>query len=121
MKKLIYSISIIALTISSCTLAKISGRGAVPITLNQLDRPVDVIEHVSVKKAIYFDWTSSFDISDLMADLIAEKKPDAIINVSLRVKRSFGNFLVNTITGGLAAGKTMIVEADFVKYKLVNP
>ncbi len=100
--------------LSSCTVAKISGRGAVPFLLNQPAEQMELTEHIRVKKNSNFDYTSSFDVSEVMANKVAEKKPDAIINTTITIKRSIDNFFINLFTLGLARSRKIVVEADFM-------
>jgi len=59
------------ITLQSCTVAKISGKGAVPVLLNQPSEQMQIVEHVKIKKNSNFDWTSSFDVSYILAKEIA--------------------------------------------------
>jgi hypothetical protein len=112
--KTLLLLCIFSLSLTSCTVAKISGRGAVPFLLNQPAEQMELTEHIRVKKNSNFDWTSSFDVSELMAKKVAEKKPDAIINTTITVKTSIDNFFINLFTLGLARSRKIVVEADFM-------
>jgi hypothetical protein len=119
MKQIIVLRSMIVVIIlfasSGCTTYKISGRGAVPIFLNNPPAKVDVIRHVDRSKMITFDYTGAFDVSEVLTDLFQETKADAIINVTISVKSDVGTFFVNLFTLGIANAHTMEVEGDLVK------
>ena len=100
-----------------CTLAKISGRGAIPIMLNTPQQRVQLVRSVEVKKMRAFDYTSSFDVSEVLGDVIAMTDADAIINVAITVKTTPLDWLVNLITLGLANSRTMYVTGDVVRVK----
>ena len=105
------------LFLASCTVAKIGGRGAVPILLNQSSESMQLIEHVKVAKTIAWDYTGSYEVSTVLADEIAKKKPDAVINTSIAIKVTPGNYFYTFFTCGLANAKTVEIEADFMKKK----
>jgi len=113
--KLVLPFLMIAILFQSCTIARISGKAAVPMLYNQPTEKVQVVEHITVKKNVNFDWTSTFEISEILADEIAEKKPDAVINTSVKVTTSVDNFFLNLVTLGTAWSRKIVVEADFVK------
>ncbi|MGZ5245045.1 MAG: hypothetical protein ACXWDO_07940 [Bacteroidia bacterium] len=108
---------IAALFMQSCTIAKISSKGSVPILLNQpAGDELELAEHVVAEKMIKFDYTASYDAYDVLSAEIASKKPDAVANVTITLKSTVKSYLLNTITCGFAAAKVMQVEADFMKY-----
>jgi hypothetical protein len=107
-------------TVTSCTVAKISGKGAVPVLLNQPSEQMQLIEHVSIKKNKNFDYTNSFDVSEIMARIIAEKQPDAVINTTVTIKQGVDNYFINLFTLGLANSTKIIIDADMMKNKSKN-
>ena len=110
-------IGFIAFANAGCTIAKISGRGATPILLNNPDRRVEVIEHFKVSKGIYFDFTGSYDASEILGKVMQETQCDAVINVNFTIKQTFGDFWVTLFTLGLANAKHIVVTGDAVRYK----
>ena len=104
-----------ALVVSGCTVAKISGKGVTPVMVNNPNQKVDLIKHFNVSKGITFDWTSSFDASEIVADVIQETGADAIVNVSFKVQQTPGDFFINLFTLGIANAMHLIVEGDAVK------
>jgi len=104
------------LLVTSCTLAKIYSRGATPIMLNNPPQKVEVIKHFSVSKGITFDFTSAFDASEMIAEVLQETRCDAIINVGLEVKTTVGDFFLNMITLGIAQAKHLVVTGDAIRY-----
>ena len=114
---LIVTIFSLALIIESCTIAKISGKGAVPVLLNQPSENLQLVEHITIKKNSNFDYTSSFDVSELLSKKVAEKKPDAVINTTVTIKSSIDNFFINLFTLGFAKSRKISIEADLMKEK----
>jgi hypothetical protein len=108
---------VLAAFMQSCTIAKVGGRGAVPLILNQPAQQMELVEHVTIKKNKVFDYTNSFDVSELLAKEIAAKKPDAAINVHVTIKSSIDTYFINLFTFGLANATKVVVEADFMKEK----
>ena len=119
MKKIIYLIATI-LVFSSCTVAKIGGKGAVPVLLNQPENQMQLIEHVTIKKNRNFDFTSSYDVSEIMSKVIAEKQPDAVINTQITLKQGIDNYFINIFTLGIANSTKIIIYADMMKAKKGN-
>ena len=114
---LIITVLACGLFMQSCTIAKISGRGAVPVLLNQPSEQMQLIEHITIKKNSNFDWTSSFDVSEVIAKKVAEQQPDAVINTTVTIKTSVDNFFINLFTLGLAQSRKIVVDADLMKEK----
>ena len=112
----VFLVAVLGLT-QGCTLAKISGRGAIPIMLNTPQTKVQLVRSVQAKKMIAFDYTASFDVSEVLGDVIAMTDADAIINVAITVKTTPLDWLVNWITLGLAQSRTMYVSGDVVRVK----
>lgn len=110
------AVLICMVVISGCTLAKIYGRGATPVMLNNPPQRVEVIEHFEVSKGITFDFTSAFDASDMLATVLQRTRCDAIINVGLEVKTTVGDFFLNLITFGIAQAKHLTVVGDAVRF-----
>ncbi len=120
MKKLTVLISMVLLfgltvMMSSCTIAKISGKGSMPLLLNNPPEKVKVISHFTESKMITFDYTSSFDVYEIIADRLANSDADMAINLTITIKSDVGTFFVNLFTLGLANARTVQVEGDFVK------
>jgi hypothetical protein len=105
------------LFMQSCTIAKISGKGAVPVLLNQPSQQMQLVEHITIKKNSNFDWTSSFDVSEVIARKVAAKQPDAVINTTITIKTSIDNYLINLFTFGLAQSRKIVIDADLMKEK----
>jgi hypothetical protein len=103
------------LALHSCTVAKIGGKGPVPIMLNQPAEKMELMEHISVKKNINFDYTGYTDVANLLSGVVSEKKPDAVINTTISFKAGIDNYFLNLFTLGLAQSRKVMIEADFVK------
>ncbi len=103
------------LAASGCTVAKISGRGVAPILLNNPQTRVQLIKPVQASKHVMFDYTAAFDASEILSSVFAETRADAIINVTFTVTTTPVDFLLNLVTLGLAASKTMEITGDAVR------
>ena len=99
-----------------CTVAKISGRGPSPLILNSPSQKSELIVHFTASKRITFDYTSAFDVSDLVTDEL-KKYPqgDAVTNLTINIRSEASDFFINLFTLGFAASKTFQVEGDIVK------
>jgi len=54
---------------------------------------------------IVFDYTSSFDVSEILAKQFEATKADAIVNVVVSLKVDVLSYLLNVVTLGLANAK----------------
>ena len=97
-----------------CTIAKISGRGSVPLIMNQPQAKVKLIKQVKTSKMIVFDYTSAFDVSEVLGDIMAGTNADAIINLVIVLKTTPMDFLINLITLGIANAKTFEISGQAV-------
>ena len=111
----VFILLILIIGLSSCTIIKISGRGPVPLVLNNLPTKVKVISHFKEDKVIAFDYTNSFDVSEVIAKKLAETKADAAINIVIKVQSDPGIFLINLLTLGFANARRFEIEGDLVK------
>jgi hypothetical protein len=114
---LIIAVLLSGLFMQSCTLAKISGKGAVPLLLNQPGEKMQLVAHIKVKKNVNFDYTGSFDVSEVIAQRIVEAQPDAVINTTVTIKTGVDNWLLNVVTLGLANSRKFVIEADLMREK----
>ncbi len=106
---------VLAAILSGCTMAKISGKGPIPLLLNNPPKKVRVIDHFKQQKMITFDYTGSFDVYEIIAERLAASKADAAINLTITIKSDVSTFFVNLITFGLANARTVQVEGDLVE------
>ena len=110
--------AVAALALTACgTIAKVSGRGALPIVMNNPPQRVRVVKHIEVEKRVSFDYTNTYDASAILADEIAKANADAVINTAFEVKSTFGTAMLNMFTLGLANAKVVKITADLVKYQ----
>ena len=112
---LITSLLVIMLFLESCTVAKISGRGAVPLIMNQPQAKVNVIQNIEASKQSLFDYTGAVDISEVLKDVMVGQDIDAIININITIKSTVGDFFINLFTLGLANAKTYVVSGEAIK------
>jgi hypothetical protein len=101
--------------LSGCTIAKISGRGAQPLLLNNPPKKVEVIQNIRVSKMRVFDYTGTFDVYEALSDEMIASNADAIINLSITIKSTIADFFVNLITLGLANSRTFEIQGQAVK------
>jgi hypothetical protein len=109
------SFLLVALVATGCTFAKISGRGTTPLLLNDPADRVTLVEHFRTSKRITFDYTGAFDASEVLSDVMQGKQADAVANMVVTVKTTFGDALLNIITLGIANARTLEVEGDLVR------
>ena len=69
-----------------CTVAKISGRGSVPLMLNTPPERVKVIGHFKVQKMVSYDYTNTFDVSEVLTEKLEQADADAITNLTVTIK-----------------------------------
>ena len=105
---------LIALMLSGCTGAKISGSGSAPIIMNQPQGEVDVIERVTETKRKTFDFTGAVDISEVIGQKLADSNADAIINTRIVIKSTPADFFINLFTLGIANSYTVEVTGELV-------
>jgi hypothetical protein len=104
-----------AVTAGGCTIAKISGRGSIPLLLNQPSAKVEVVKAIKVSQMRVFDYTESYDASEMLSEVFTETQADAIINVVFTVKTTPGDFFLNILTLGIANAKTIEITGQAVK------
>jgi hypothetical protein len=105
----------VAAVMGGCTLAKISGKGAIPIMLNQPQVKVEVIQQFKTSKMRAFDYTGAFDVSEVLAEHLIGSNADALMNVTITVKTTALDFLVNLATLGIAQSRTFEVSGQVVR------
>jgi hypothetical protein len=115
-KYLSYLALILAImVVGGCTMAKISGRGTVPLMMNQPQTKIETIQQVKTSKTIAFDYTSAFDVSEVLSDILIDTKADAIVNLVITIKTTPLNLLLNIVTFGIADAKTFEISGQAVK------
>ena len=93
-------------------------RGNKPLLLNQPNQPYDVLAHFNKETGVRFDYTAAPDISKALQEgLAGNSTADAVANIFVSVKSTFGDFLINLFTLGIANAYTLQVEGDVIKYK----
>ena len=108
------SLLLVALIATGCTFAKISGRGTTPLLLNNPAERVTLVEHFRTSKRITFDYSGAFDASEVLSDVMQGRNADAVTNMVVTVKTTFGDALLNIVTLGFANARTLEVEGDLV-------
>jgi len=103
------------LSINGCTYAKISGKGAIPLLLNNPAEKISPVSHFKESKMVIFDYTGSFDVYEVIADRLEASDADMATNITISIKSDIGTFFVNLITLGLANARTFDVSGDLVK------
>lgn len=110
-----FLLTVLFIFLESCTVAKLSGRGTHPLILNQPQAKVNVIQKVNASKQLLFDYTGAVDVSEVLRDIMIGSDVDAIINITITVKQTVGDFFINVFTLGLANARTFEVNGDAVK------
>ena len=111
------SLLLLAAIMGGCTIAKISGRGSIPLLLNNPTERVEAIEHFKESKLVVFDYTSSFDVSQILAKRLQGSDADAVTNLVIVLKSTPVSFMVNVFSLGFASAKVFSAEGDLVKIK----
>lgn len=112
---LIALLAVILIFLESCTVAKLSGKGTHPLILNQPQAKVNVIQKVNASKQLLFDYTGAVDVSEVLRDVMIGSDVDAVINITITIKQTVGDFFINVFTLGLANARTFEVNGDVVK------
>ena len=68
------------------------------------------------KKKRVFDWTRSYELTELTGKVAKETNADALTNVDFKIKHGFSDYLNNVFTVGLAQSTTLEITGDAVKY-----
>lgn len=106
---------LISILTSGCTIAKISGRGSIPLLLNQPQEKVKVIKTLEATKSMAFDYTGAFDASEALREFFEETEADAVINVVVVLKTTVKDFFLNMVTLGIANARTFVITGQAVK------
>ena len=114
LKRLLAILVLLSLA-GGCTVAKISGRGSVPLMLNTPPERVKLIKSFVAQKMITFDYTAAFDVSEVLSEELQQSGADAITNLTVTIKSTFGSTMVNLVTIGLANARVFAVQGDLVK------
>ena len=114
LKRLLAILVLLSLA-GGCTVVKISGRGSVPLMLNTPPERVKLIKSFVAQKMITFDYTGAFDVSEVLSEELQQSGADAITNLTVTIKSTFGSAMVNLVTIGLANAKVLAVQGDLVK------
>ena len=115
LKRLLAILVLLSLA-GGCTVVKISGRGSVPLMLNTPPERVKLIKSFVAQKMITFDYTGAFDVSEVLSEELQQSSDaDAITNLTVTIKSTFGSAMVNLVTIGLANAKVLAVQGDLVK------
>jgi hypothetical protein len=103
-------------SVSGCTVAKISGAGPRPLMMNTPQARFGVVEHFIVQESQSFDWTHTAELDRLVAQILARTQADAVINLRVAVKITAGNFCLNGVTCGFAQAQTFVIEGDAIRF-----
>jgi hypothetical protein len=98
-----------------CTVAKISGTSEIPLILNQPQAKIETIQKFEYSKHIAFDYTSAFDVSEVLNKVMIGSDADAIINLRITVETNFVDFLLNLFTVWLAQSKHLVVSGTAIR------
>ena len=102
--------------LSGCTSLRLNARAARPVLLNTPQGEYQVVSHIEKKIGLCLDYTGTVDVSKAFVDQLTASENDAIINVSVTVSVTPGDFFLNLITLTLAQCRTAHVEGDVIRY-----
>ena len=108
--------SMLLVPLTGCTVAKVNSKGSIPVIMNQPAEKVTVIKTFKEKKKRVFDWTRSYELTELTGKVAKETNADALTNVDFKIKHGFSDYLINVFTLGLAQSTTLEITGDAVKY-----
>lgn len=106
---------VFAASLAGCTVAKVSGRGTAPLILNNPTQRVTLVESFDRQKMVMFDYTGAFDVSEVLGDMLRDKKADAVTNLVITIKSTVPSFAVNVVTLGFANAKVFQIKGDLVR------
>ena len=108
--------SMLLVSLTGCTVAKVNSKGSIPVIMNQPAEKVAVIKTFKEKKKRVFDWTRNYELTELTGKVAKETNADALTNVDFKIKHGFSDYLINVFTLGLAQSTTLEITGDAVKY-----
>ena len=108
--------SMLLVSLTGCTVAKVNSKGSIPVIMNQPAEKVTVIKTFKEKKKRVFDWTRNYELTELTGKVAKETNADALTNVDFKIKYGFSDYLINVFTLGLAQSTTLEITGDAVKY-----
>ena len=108
--------SMLLVSLTGCTVAKVNSKGSIPVIMNQPAEKVTVIKTFKEKKKRVFDWTRSYELTELTGKVAKETNADALTNVDFKIKHGFSDYLINVFPLGLAQSTTLEITGDAVKY-----
>ena len=73
------------------------------------------VQKIEGSKLILFDYTGALDVSEVLNNVMVEKNVDAFINITVSIKNTPADFLLNLVTLGFANAKTFVVKGDTVR------
>jgi len=115
--KHILFLAVLLISLSGCTIVKISSEGVVPVFLNRPPEVrFEVIEDLNVSKQIMFNYTGCYDISEIVSSATDGKKADAIINCQITVRVTAVDCLLNYFTLGIVYSRTIEVTGQLVRF-----
>jgi hypothetical protein len=95
---------------------KVSGRGSLPLILNNLPMKTELVKHFVEDKFVVFDYTGAVDVSEVLSQVITDNPgADAVTNVVFELKSNVGTFFANLFTLGIANARVIQVEGDLIK------
>ena len=108
--------SMLLVSLTGCTVAKVNSKGSIPVIMNQPAEKVTVIKTFKEKEKRVFDWTRNYELTELTGKVAKETNADALTNVDFKIKHGFSDYLINVFTLGLAQSTTLEITGDAVKY-----
>jgi len=97
--------------VSGCTFARIYSTSGNTVALTTLQQGES--ESFTLSKHMVFDYTGAVDVQELVRSKYGAG--GTVENVSIKVKSTFGDFMLNLITLGLAKSKHFEVTGDYIR------
>src|SRR5438046_550399 len=102
---------LVAALLSGCTLARIYSTTGNTVALTTVQPGAG--ESFVLTKHIAFDYTSAVDVQELVRAKYGSG--GTVQNVSVKLQSTFGDFMLNVITLGLAQSKHFEVTGDYMR------
>lgn len=96
---------------SGCTYARIYSTSGNTVALTTVKEGAS--ESFILTKHVAFDYTGSVDVQELVRSKYGNA--GTVQNVSIKVKSTFGDFMLNVITLGFASSKHFEVTGDLIR------
>lgn len=102
---------LVATLFSGCTVARIYSTSGSTIALTTVQQGAG--EQFTLSKHMMFDYTGAVDVQELVRARYGAG--GTAQNVSIKIQSTFGDFMLNLVTLGIANSKHYLVSGDYVR------